>query len=330
MKFESPLLQRQAELDYQKQMLLLDEEETKLKNQRIINQAARMRVLMDYEQVKSWVERIERRISELTLRAPTGGMVVYVEVGGHGTPRKKIAVGDKPWPSQPIMTIPDPSHMEAVMRVNEVDAGKLTIGDRAALNLDAFEQTSYTGTVTRISRLADKRTWRSQIKDFEVVIEIANPDSMLKPGMTTQARIILSRIPNALYVPTGAVFEQQDGKPVVFLKKNLQKPVPVILGKRNDQFIIIADGVRAGDEISLTPPVGKYYQLGRAREIERRAKELVMLRATPDSAFTPESRAFKSDDESLSTSAPSPVKPGLVRTPALDGDAPVRPEAKQR
>lgn len=324
MKFESPLQQRQAELEYQKQMLMFDEEETRLKNQKIIDNASRMRVLMSYEQSRNWVENLERRISDLTLRAPIGGLVVYNEIGGHGTPRHKVALGDKPWPSQPIMSIPDPEHMEAVMRVNEVDAGKITIGDKAALTLDAFEQTAYTGTVTRVSRLADKRSSGSQIKDFEVVIAIANPDSMLKPGMTAQGKIVLNRLQNMMYVPIGAVFEKQDGNPVVFKKKNHQKPVPVILGKRNDRFVIIADGVWSGDEISLTPPAGKYFPLGRAREMERREKELAMLKATPDSAFTPESRVLETGAESRPTAAQSPGKPA----PAPAGGAPVRSEMK--
>jgi multidrug efflux pump subunit AcrA (membrane-fusion protein) len=228
------------------------------------------------------------------------------------------------------MSIPDPAHMEAVMRVNEVDAGKITIGDKTMLNLDAFERTSYTGAVTKVSRLADKRSSGSQIKDFEVVIQIANPDSMLKPGMTAQARIIINRITDVMYVPIGAVFEQQDGKPVVFKRRSSQKPVPVILGKRNDRFIIIAEGVRPGEELALAPPIGKYYALGRAREMERRAKELTMLKATPDSAFLPGSRSFGADAKSGQPSAQSAGKPVPGSGPAPSGEAPVRTNPNRR
>ena len=330
MKFESPLQLRQAELEYQKQILMFDEEETRLKNQKIINKASRMQVLMNYEHSQTHVDRCKRMISELTLRAPTSGMVVYNEIGGHGTPRKKVAVGDKPWPSQPIMSIPDPAHMEAVMRVNEVDAGKITIGDKTILNLDAFERTSYTGAVTKVSRLADKRSSSSQIKDFEVVIQIANPDSMLKPGMTAQARIIINRITDVMYVPIGAVFEQQDGKSVVFKRRNSQKPVPVILGKRNDRFIIIAEGVRPGEELALAPPIVKYYALGRAREMERRAKELAMLKATPDSAFLPGSRSFSDSAEPAPPSGQTGVVPVPNRGSALTSGAPNRIDPGRR
>ncbi len=311
MKYESPLQQRQAELEYQRQMLVLDEEETRLKNQKIIDKASRMSVLMNYEQTKSNLDTIERMIKELVLRAPIDGLVVYKEVGGRGSARRKVQVGDKPWPRQTIISIPDPNNMEAVMRVNEVDAGKLTPGDKATLSLDAFEQTSYTGEIISIARLADKKDSNSNIKDFEVVIKIANPDSMLKPGMTVRGNIVTGRIPNVVYVSAGAVFEDAEGKPVVFKRKGPQKPTPVTLGKRNDRFVIVAEGLRPGEEISYTPPLGThFYPLGRARDMDLRKKELTMLMATPDSAFTAESRAFKANQDSASAPGHGKVGPG--------------------
>jgi HlyD family secretion protein len=300
-KFESPLLQRQSDLEYQRQMLMLDEEQTRLKNQKVIDAASRKGVSMQLDQNKSRVEDIKRDIANLTLRATTGGMVVYNEIGGWGSPRKKVAVGDKPWPSQTIISIPDPSNMQVVSRVNEVDAARITLGDKASLSLDAFPKAKYTGTVTKIAKLADKRNSSSQIKDFEVTTVIAQPDSMLKPGMTAQVSIVLNRYKNVVYVPIGAVFEQKDGKPVIFKRKNPAKPVPVITGKRDDRYIIIAEGLAVDEDVSITPPAtGEFFPLGRAREMERRARELNQLKATPDSVFTPTGNSFDTPKEDKS------------------------------
>lgn len=286
MKFESPLIQNQAELGYQKQMLVLDEVQTRMKNQKIIDNASRTRVLMNVQHSLEWKERIESRIKELTLTAPIGGMIVYTEVGGRGVPRRKIQVGDKPWPSQILASIPDPTKMETVIRVNEVDASKVLVGDKVEITLDAFENTVYHGEVTRVSKLADKKNFRAQIKDFEVGIKIQESDSNLKPGMTTKARIVLDEFPNVLYIPVGAVYEDK-GKPVVFKKKNPKKPTPVELGKRNDRFVVMRQGLQTGDEISLLPPAPEFQPLGRAAEMERRAQEQAKLKANPDSSFTP-------------------------------------------
>ncbi|MDP2982440.1 MAG: efflux RND transporter periplasmic adaptor subunit [Candidatus Latescibacter sp.] len=291
LKFESSLIQNQAELGYQKQMLVLDEVQTRMKNQKIIDVASRSRVLMNVQQSQEWKDRIEQRIKELTLTAPIGGMVVYTEVGGRGVPRRKIQVGDKPWPSQILASIPDPSKMETVIRVNEVDATKILVGDKVEITLDAFEKTVFHGDVTRVSKLADKKNWRAQIKDFEVGIKIKETDSSLKPGMTTQARIVLDEFPNVLYIPVGTVYEDK-GKPVVFKKKNPKKPVQVELGKRNDRFVVVRQGLQTGDEISWLPSAPEFQPLGRAAEIERRAQEMAKLKANPDSSFTPAASRF--------------------------------------
>ncbi len=283
-KFESPLIQRQADLQYQRQMLMLDEEGTRLKNQKIIDAAARGRLLRDLEHTRRWVDNIEQRIKEMTLYAPAGGMVVFFETGGHGSPRKKVAEGDRVYPGQPIIFIPDQKTMQMVARVNEVDASDITVGSRVNITLDAFEEAHYIGNVVSIAKLADRRNYRSQIKDFEVAIDIAEPDTLLKPGMTVKGTILLSRKENILYAPIGAVFEQKDGAPVVFKRKSPDKPTPVVIGKRNDRFVMIGDGIGQGEQLSLFPPVtGEFYPLGRAREMERRAREMERLKATPDS-----------------------------------------------
>jgi multidrug efflux pump subunit AcrA (membrane-fusion protein) len=284
MQFESPLVQRQADLQYERQMLMLDEEETRIKNQKIIDAAERGRLLRDLEHNKRWVDSIEQRIKEMTLYAPAGGMVVYFETGGHGAPRRKVAVGDRVYPGQTIIYIPERTQMQMVARVNEVDASEINVGSTVNLTLDAFEKAHYTGTVVSIAKLADRRNYRSQLKDFEVAIDIAAPDSLLKPGITAKGVIVLSRKENVVYAPIGAVFEKKDGSPVVFKRKSPDKPTPVILGKRNDRFVMIGEGAQSGEYVSLVPPVeGEYYPLGRAGEMERRIKELEQLKATPDS-----------------------------------------------
>ncbi|MHB9030294.1 MAG: efflux RND transporter periplasmic adaptor subunit, partial [Candidatus Latescibacterota bacterium] len=283
--------QRQADLQYERQMLMLDEEGTRLKNQKIIDAASRGRLLRELEHNKRWVDGIEQRIKDMTLYAPAGGMVVYFETGGHGAPRRKVAVGDRVYPGQTIIYIPERMHMQMVARVNEVDASEINVGSTVKLTLDAFENAHYTGTVASIAKLADRRSFRSQIKDFEVAIDIARSDSLLKPGMTAQGVIVLSRKEDTVYAPIGAVFEQKDGAPVVFKRKSPDKPAPVIIGKRNDRFVMIAEGAQPGELLSLIPPEeGEYYPLGRAREMERRTKELEQLKATPDSLLAAAAR----------------------------------------
>jgi hypothetical protein len=206
-------------------------------------------------------------------------MVVYNEIGGwRGTPKHKVSIGETVWPRMTVIKIPDLSEMESIIKVNEIDAAKITLGDRVSLRLDAFEEQVYSGRIFNIAPLADKADSEeeSHIKDYEVVINIDETDQTVKPGMSTKVRIILDEIPNSMYVPIGAVFEQ-NGEAVVFAKRNYPKPKPVKLGKRNDRYIIIEGDIKDSDEIAIVPPDPNAYPLGWFAEMQRKASEKDVL-----------------------------------------------------
>ena len=121
----------------------------------------------------------------------------------------------------------------------------------------------FSGKVYSIAPLADKADSEeeTQIKDYEVIIRVDESDQVFKPGMSSRTRLIFEEIPDALYVPIGAVFEKE-GSPVVYPRKKFPEPVPVTLGRRNDRSIIIESGLRENEEIALYAPESNAYPLG--------------------------------------------------------------------
>ena len=82
-------------------------------------------------------------------------------------------------------------------------------------------------------------------------------DVLLRPGLLADVEIIVEKIPNAVYIPAQAIFERE-GKSVVFVKqggKFLPRPVRPL--KRSESLMIIADGLKAGEEISMQDPDAK-------------------------------------------------------------------------
>jgi multidrug efflux pump subunit AcrA (membrane-fusion protein) len=55
-----------------------------------------------------------------------------------------------------VVKIPDLSEMESVIRVNEIDADKVKIGQKTTLRLDAFEERLFTGEVQIVAPIADR------------------------------------------------------------------------------------------------------------------------------------------------------------------------------
>ncbi|MBN1294265.1 MAG: HlyD family efflux transporter periplasmic adaptor subunit [Candidatus Latescibacteria bacterium] len=275
LKFESEVRKEDARLAYQKALISFDETETRIRAQKIIDGAEMGRVMQTLRYRQNYVNDLNNRIINLTLRAPISGMVVYNEIGGwRGTPRHKVTVGETVWPRMTVITIPDLTEMESVIRVNEIDAAKIKVKQKALLRLDAFDDRVFSGKVFSVAPLADKADSEeeTQIKDYEVIIRIDESDQVFKPGMSSRARLIFEEIPDALSVPIGAVFEKE-GSPVVYPRKNFPDPIPVTLGKRNDRFIIIEGELRENDEIALYAPVADAYPLGWFAEAENKLYE---------------------------------------------------------
>jgi multidrug efflux pump subunit AcrA (membrane-fusion protein) len=76
LKFESEVRKEDARLSYQKALISFDETTTKIKNQKIINEAEMNQVLHILDYRRKRVKDMKQRLENLTLRAPIGGMVV--------------------------------------------------------------------------------------------------------------------------------------------------------------------------------------------------------------------------------------------------------------
>ena len=79
-------------------------------------------------------------------------------------------------------------------------------------------------------------------------------DVLLRPGLLADVEIIVEKIPNAIHLPTQAIFEK-DGKPIVYLKVGNRFEERVIQpSKRSESTMVIAGGVKPGDIVALADP----------------------------------------------------------------------------
>ncbi len=263
LKYEAAVKLMDAELEEKKAQIQLEEAQTNLESQQVIDTSSLSMLRVEIEKARGDLRELEQKIARLTLRAPIGGLVVYNETGW-GENRKKIAIGDKPRPGEAVVSIPNLEEMQVLLRVNEMDAARLAGDQSAAIVLDAYPNKPFTGKVIQIAKLAQKEDWDSEIKDFEVVVKIDQADSVLKPGMTAKVQVALGVEKNAMTVPTGAVFERR-GERVVIPRKSYPKPLPVQTGARNDQRIVVAaEHLAAGDQVSCTPPDTSFHRIGYA------------------------------------------------------------------
>lgn len=247
-KYESPSIIRQAEID-------LD------KNQRVLEQRERSyvrrlaQVKTDIYNQNYWKSRIQRRINDLeevlagfTVKAPASGMVIYKkERRGN---KRKIGSTINPM-DRVVATLPDLTTMLSKTYVNEIDINKVKNGQRVNVAIDAFPQKAFKGSVISVANIGEKLP-NTNDKVFEVQIKIDGTDPALRPSMTTGNKIIISTTAEAVYIPQEAVHTEIDSIPFVYTKKGNKQIV--VLGKSNDKFIIVEQGLNPGAAIYIDNP----------------------------------------------------------------------------
>ncbi len=254
MKFEAEIKQQEAKLQHQKNDLALRKAKQDVESQKIVQQSELSNVNIDVQQKKSDLERAKRELELLTLIAPREGLVVYETNWATG---RKIALGDTPWPGMNIITLPDLSQMQSQTYVNEVDVSKVKKGQKVLVKLDAFPDSTFVGEIENVASLGKVKDFNSSIKVFEITVLIKSKSEILKPGMSTSNRIIISEIPNVLFIPQEAVYEKGDKK-IVYVKNGSGfNEREIQLGEKSEDYIVVKSGLHEGDEVALRDPTIK-------------------------------------------------------------------------
>jgi hypothetical protein len=139
--------------------------------------------------------------------------------------------------------------MKSKTYVNEIDISKVAAGQPVEIGVDAFPEKSFTGVVTEVANIGQQLP-NSNAKVFEVVIEVNEYDSILRPAMTTKNEIITAVIDSVLYIPLECL-HTNDSISFVYADGSKKQVIP---GKSNDNEIIIRAGLEEGDEVLLLPP----------------------------------------------------------------------------
>ena len=187
-------------------------------------------------------------LSEFTVYAPKAGMVIYKR----DWDGKKKGVGSQisAWDNA-VATLPNLTEMVSKTYVNEIDISKVKTGQQVDIGIDAFPEKKFTGVVTEVANIGEQMS-NSNAKVFEVIIEVNEFDSVMRPAMTTKNIIITDVIDSALFIPIECIHTQDSITYVVTGNKRRQ----VIVGKSNENEIIIKAGLEEGESIYLLPPEG--------------------------------------------------------------------------
>ncbi|MHB1327316.1 MAG: efflux RND transporter periplasmic adaptor subunit [Gemmatimonadales bacterium] len=251
--YEAPTVRRQAEIDYEKAQRALAQAKVDYKTKVEQAQAKMREVGTDRERQQNKLRLIQEVMAGFTVRAPTSGMVIYFKEwnGRKRTTGSQVSAWD-----QVVATLPDLSQMESVTFVNEIDVRKVSVGQPVAISLDSDPSKRLTGKVTAVANVGEQRP-NTDAKVFEVKVVVDQPDTTLRPGMTTGNEIETFVSADVLFVPIEAL-SSEGGVPFVFRQDGGRiTKQEVETGTMNEDQVVILRGVNEDDRILLSPPADR-------------------------------------------------------------------------
>jgi HlyD family secretion protein len=196
------------------------------------------------DQSEAALKNAQSLLAKTTIIAPMSGQVTRLaveqgETAVPGTFNKDAAL---------LLTISDMSMLETKVKVDETDVARISVGDSATVEIDAFPDTTFRGKVVEISNSALRTAAASagtssgdQAVDYEVKVQLLNPPHDTRPDYSATAKIITDTRSNALSIPIIALTvrehernENRDSAQVVLGKKAAKD-----VGKRDVEGVFV-------------------------------------------------------------------------------------------
>ncbi len=155
------------------------------------------------EQTKSGYDKALDNLSKAKIVAPMDGVITLVdcEVGEIAAAQNAFTQG------KTLMTISNMNIFEVEVEVDETEIVKIQLGQKAKIQVDAFQDTSFAGSVAEIGNTAIIKGsgTQDQSTNFKVKIIFAEANAGIRPGMSATVDITTNERKDILGVPYSAI-----------------------------------------------------------------------------------------------------------------------------
>ena len=230
-------------------------------------------------QSRASLQEARDNLAKTRLVSPISGRVTRLaveegEVAVPGTFSKETGL---------LMTVADLSVILAKVQVDETDVVRLTPDDSVEVTIDAYQDTTFVGRVTRVSHSAQLTATQTasgsndRAVDFDVEITLQDPPEDIRPDLSCTARVVTDTRSGALSIPIIALTvrdhervpnensppadtlkpkrRNREAEGVFVVRDGVATFRPVKVGIAGDEYFEVLDGVRDGETI-----VGGTYQ----------------------------------------------------------------------
>jgi membrane fusion protein (multidrug efflux system) len=191
----------------------------------------------EYEQQKAAYDLAELDFKYASIRTPIAGVVS----------ERLIKVGNMVLPNQEVFHVAGLDPLIAVLHVPERQLGKIRIGLKALLSVDAGAKEPFTGRIERISPVIDPSTGT-----VKVTVEVRDPSRRLRPGMFARVQIIYDVHEAVVKAPKDAIISEDRENAVFVVRDSIAYRRLVETGYTNTTHVEIVAGLKPGDTVVTT------------------------------------------------------------------------------
>jgi membrane fusion protein, macrolide-specific efflux system len=203
---------------------------------------------LDLQGKQDALAQAELALSQTVVRAPFSGTVGELDVQQYETIGNGASVATLVSDNQNVQ-----------ITVNEVDAAKLKVGEKATITFDALPNVSIAGTVSSVNTVG---TVSSGVVSYNAVVTFDTPNGSVEPGMSATTDIITGTetgvvVPESAVTTTnGRSFVQVFSPPLASSTSSTgavsatpPTPTAVTTGLTDNTNIIIETGISAGTQV---------------------------------------------------------------------------------
>jgi len=186
----------------------------------------------------------QRQLDEATIFATFDGIVAQVLAKeGDNIPSPSMA-------PQAIVLLIDPSQMELVVEVDEIDIPLVRLGQEAVISVDALPDAEFEGRITAVYPVPKEE---GGVVLYEVRLSLDVPeDSLIKVGMSASADVLMDKRSNVLIVPSRAIYQNSQGETIVKVMADKQvQERTVVVGLDDGLRVEIISGLSEGETVVI-------------------------------------------------------------------------------
>lgn len=182
------------------------------------------------------VKRAQINLEKTKIRAPISGIITNIKISS----QEHLTGGRE------LFTLVNISQIQVQTKVLESEIGRMKVGREVEIRFSAYPEKVFKGKVKAISPVIDPED-----KTCKVIVEVANPEGEIKPGMHAEVEIPAEIHKDRLLIPQEAVLVRAGRKLAFVVENGLAKWRYIKVGLENEDYAEVLEGVNEGELVII-------------------------------------------------------------------------------